>query len=324
MIGVIVSARSRSVRRDPGLPDRLQRLVGDRGVVLVPDSPEALHDATRELARQGVTRVAMHGGDGTGRRVTTAIFASWPDALPEVMWLHGGTMNTVSRSMGHRGRPEAQLRAWLAELDGGPRLPRTVRWPLICEATDRDGRALPPEVGYLFGVGIVARFIAAYESGVEPSPAKAAFTLARAVGSAFTGGPFAQAFFRGIPMRVSGDGVPWPERAWMILTIGAIDQIGLGFRPTPGAITHPGSMHAFAAASAPMQFAYDLLALYRGAPTGDPLAHDFIGKQVVIDAGEDLTYDLDGDLIDVGRHVTVRVDRPLRFLICGTPVGPVA
>ena len=52
-------------------------------------------------------------------------------------------------------------------------------------------------------------------------------------------------FFRGLPAQVTGDGVVWPQRSWKILTVGAVDQIGLGFRPTPGVLTHPGGLHAF-------------------------------------------------------------------------------
>jgi diacylglycerol kinase family enzyme len=178
-----------------------------------------------------------------------------------------------------------------------------------------DGEPLPTEVGFLFGIGIVARFIAAYEQGGEPSPLKAAWTLARAVGSAFTGGAFAEAFFRGVPARVNGDGEAWPERAWKILTVGAVDQIGLGFRPTPGALTHPGSLHAFAAASSPVAFARDLVPLFQGRPTGDPLAHDQICRDLRIEADAPLTFNLDGDLFEVGPKLRVHTARPLRFVL---------
>lgn len=323
MLAVIVNRRSRAARRDPGVIDRFRAQVGGLGVVLAPDSPELLTAALRDAQRQGCTQVALFGGDGTGHRVMTAVHEAWPhDALPEVMWLHGGTMNTVSRSMGQRGRPTEQLEAWLSELRGGPRLDRTRRWPLHVTADDADGAPLPAEVGFLFGVGIVARFIEAYEQGGEPSPLKAAATLVKAVASAFTGGSFAEQFFRGLPADVTGDGVPWPRRSWKILTVGAVDQIGLGFRPTPGVLTHPGCLHAFASASSPVAFARDLVPLFRGHKARDPGAHDQICHRLEISADEALVYNLDGDLFTVGRRVVVKTRAPVRFVLAPGAVQP--
>ena len=299
---MLVNPRSRSVRRDPALVDRLRRVCGDVGEVLAPSTPAELRAMASDLA--GRPRLAIHGGDGTGHQVLTALRGH--GATPELMWLHGGTMNTVSRSMGQRGRPEPQLAAWVDELRGGPRLLRTRRWPLHVD----DGN-----VGFLFGIGIVPRFIEAYESNGEPTPVRAAFTLARAVLSAFTGGSFAERFFRGIDAHVEGDGVVWPRRAWRILTAGAVDQIGLSFRPFSGVLHRPGHMHVFASASSPVGFARDLIPLLRGHPARDVGAHDQLCRRLVIEAAEPLQYNLDGDLYTVGRRVVVSTEAPVTFVL---------
>lgn len=304
---VIVNPRARSVRRDPRVTERLRQLVGAAGRVLAPDTPDALLDALRAAKHDGVTHLAWHGGDGTGHRCTTALFQAWGDAPPpSLMWLHGGTMNTVSRSMGQRGRPPDQLRAFLDDAAGRATLARTRRWPLCIDSA---------RYGWLWGIGIVPRFIEVYESGGEPSPLKAAATLARAVASSLTGGPFADAFFRGIPCEVTLDGQRWPDRAWRIFTVGAVHDIGLQFRPFPGVLTHPGCFHAFGSASPPAAFTADLLPLRLARPARHPLAHDGVGRVLRLKANEPLRYNLDGDLYDTGPEVEVSAGPPLTFLL---------
>jgi diacylglycerol kinase (ATP) len=304
VIAVILNPRSRSVRRDPTFAERLRRICGPTGEVHAPESREALRSLVSSL--KGVRHLALHGGDGTGHQVLTALRQAGVEELPELMWLHGGTMNTVSRSMGQVGHAESQLSAWVTELRGGPSLLRTRRWPLQVD----DGNA-----GFLFGIGIVPRFIEAYEADGEPTPVKAAVTLGRAVLSAFTGGAFARSFFRGIEAHVEGDGVVWPRRAWRILTAGAVDQIGLSFRPFPGVLRHPGQMHVFGSASSPVGFARDLVPLFRGQPARDPGAHDQVCRRLVIEADEPLRYNLDGDLYTAGRRLTVETGAPATFVL---------
>lgn len=314
-LGLVCNPRARSERRDPGLRDRLGALLGARGRVVTPDTPAALEAALAALRDEGCTTIALHGGDGTGHRVVTALFDVWGDAaLPEVLWLHGGTNNTASRSMGQVGRAEAQLAAWVAAAEGGPALGRTQRWPLCVEGDRR---------GFLWGVGVVERFIDAYEAGGDASVARAGWTLLRAVGSAFTGGAFAEAFFAPIGCAVEADGVPWPDLPWVMVTAGAVTHIGLDFQPFPRVLDHPGRLHALGTAATPRGLAADLPRLYRGRPPADDRRVDVAARSLTLRSDRPLRYDLDGDLYTArDTTLTVHVDRPLTFLIAppGRPV----
>lgn len=305
MISVVLNPRARKLRRNPRLTDTLRSVVGDLGDVALPHGEEALRTWATQFLERGGRRLAICGGDGTAHKVLTAIDQLGRPEDLEVMLLHGGTMNTIARSMGHRGKPADQLAAWVEELRGGPRLTRVERAPLRIE-----GRT-----GFLFGIGIVPRFIEAYESGPEPSPGIAALTLTRAVASAFTGGDFAKRFFRGIDAHVEGDGIIWPTRSWRILTAGAVRNIGLDFKPFPGVATNPGHMHAFATASSPMGFAKDLIPLRLGKPARDPKAHDQVCRRLLLRADEPLRYNLDGDLYDTGTELLVESGDVLPFVL---------
>lgn len=313
---VWANPHARATRRHPATLDRLREVLGATGEVVAPAARDALHDTAAALAADPPAVLALHGGDGTGSVVLSALvpaFAAAGRVLPELMWLHGGTMNTVSRSMGQRGRPEAQLADLVAELRGegrkGAPLPRTRRWLLDVE----EGR----HHGFLWGVGIVPRFIEVYDAGVEPSPVKAGLTLARAIASAFTGGPFAERFFRGLDLAVTVDGTPWPETPWRILTAGTVDDVGLRFRPFPGVLEQPGRLELFGSASPPLAFARDLWPLWHARPARHPLTRAQVGTEVVVTSREGpLRYNLDGDLhTAVSDTVRVRVGPPLTFVL---------
>jgi diacylglycerol kinase (ATP) len=307
MLLVVHNPRARLGRKDPALISRLKGALGDTGTVEAPDGEAALLDTMVRARARGVDGIALLGGDGTGHHVATAVLQAWADAPPpELMWLHGGTMNTVSRSMGQRGRPLAQLGSWVDERRGGPSLERTRRWPL-----EVNGR----HHGFLFGIGVVPRFIEVYESDGRPTPLHAAWTLLRAAASAFTGGPFAERFFRGVRATVHTDDLRWPDRAWHILTAGAVDEIGLSFRPFPGVLTHPGQMHVFASASPPVAFVRDLIPLRLGQPARSPLAQSEVCRRLQVQADEPLRYNLDGELYDAGHELVVQTTVPLTFVL---------
>ncbi|MCA9493964.1 MAG: diacylglycerol kinase, partial [Myxococcales bacterium] len=106
---VLTNPRSGANRRDRGLAARLRQLAPDARLE-APADLEALAHVLGDARASGVTRVAVHGGDGTLHRVLTAWYQEAPDApMPEVAILRGGTMNIVADSVGVREKPETFL-----------------------------------------------------------------------------------------------------------------------------------------------------------------------------------------------------------------------
>ena len=60
--------------------------------------------------------------------------------------------------------------------------------------------------GFIFGIGVIYRFMQAYYDGAPPSPPKAAWTLARSIGSAVINGGFARKLFARYDAQVTVDG----------------------------------------------------------------------------------------------------------------------
>jgi diacylglycerol kinase (ATP) len=307
---ILANPQARRLRRSPDLPDRLARRLGGRGRVAVPDGLEALEALAVEVARDPPAVVGLLGGDGTCGRSLGALTRAFGDRpLPPVAFLGGGTMNTLARSVGVRGRPEARLDDVLAHLDGRRPL-GTVQRHLL--EVDGDRR------GFLFGNGLFARYIEAYEAG-RPGPARAAWVLARAVGSALRGGPFARQLTRPFEARVLLDGEPVGEGPFRVVAAGTMDQVGLGFQPFVEAVRRPGHLAVIAIACPPAALATQLHHTLRGRPMRHPQVWERVGRRLVIEGTVRQPYMLDGDLGTTGPTTVLEVGPAIALL---TPAAP--
>lgn len=302
---VIANPRARRFRENPREIDALYKLTSGRGLLVTPETPDALLDDLRQIRDEAPPFLVIAGGDGTVSQVVTAILQVWDHAaLPELCLVHGGTMNTISSSMGNKGEPAAQLEAFIK----GDSFVRTRRWPL---------RVGFDRWGFLFGVGIVPRYIEAYDAS-GGGPKAAAATLAAKVASAVTGGEEAKAFFAPVRADLHVDGQLLPLKHWLILALGATHDLGLGFRPFPGLLDAPGSFGMYAAASAPWRFALDLPAFRLQRPVRHSLAFQQLCHEVRIVAPEPITYNLDGD-VETG-STTLRI-KPGPEIVFRLPPG---
>jgi diacylglycerol kinase family enzyme len=307
-IGIVNNPRSRRNLRRPDTVARLRLLLGDHGEVVDTSTPEDLARAVERFQRAGIEVLGVNGGDGTGHRVLTAFAAAYgARPLPALLLLRGGAMNTVARGNGVRGTPEAVLRRHLARALAG--LPsRTVERDLLRVQAD----GLRPLHGFLFGTGCAVAFLEAYGRSRRPSAARAAWLLARAVGSAAVGGPFARALARREPLRVLADGEEWPDPAYLAVLAGAVPELGLGFRPFARCDEQPGFFHSVGLTGSVARVAAALPAVRLGRPWRRSVAIDAVARDLLLEAPAPLRFTVDGDLYRAQR--TVRVS-------CGPPVS---
>lgn len=296
-IGVITNPRSRANLANPRLHDRLVDALGDGGILAAPDGLDALAGTLRSWRETGVSTVAVNGGDGSLHRVVTALVRSWgADHLPTLAILPAGTMNIVASSVGVRGRPPAVLKRLVA----GP-TPTTTVWLLRVTG---DGE---PVYGFLFGNGIIARFLEVYYEGGDPTPAKAAWILGRGALSAMVGGRFIRRLMRPFPGSLDVDGVRQPESQWTAIAAGTVQQIGLGFKAFYLAPDHPGQLHGIGVASSVVDLARDLPNVYRGRPLARPGNRGFPATKLVIQSEEPIGFMVDGDFHTATDSLTVEV-----------------
>lgn len=132
------------------------------------DAPEVVHVATRSsadvpealacLARQGVTLLAVDGGDGTLQRVLTEVLAgSIFESLPAIAPLPGGRTNMSAADIGSTAPPAAGLVALIRALRANTLERRVVKRPVL--RVDF-GLGTSPQYGMFFGAGVIQRALA--------------------------------------------------------------------------------------------------------------------------------------------------------------------
>lgn len=339
-IGVIFNPRSGRNLRDPRAAGRLARTLGDHGVIREAGSIEELYRVAEDFRRLDIDVLGISGGDGTnGTTITGFIDVYQGNALPQIAFLRGGTMNTVANSVGvRRGPPEGLLhrlcRAYveraarpLANVERhvmcirgeGPRLPSRGAAPNASDGP-RSVHASPLAVkyGFNFGTGVVCGFLSEYYAyGQPPNPVIAAKTLLRGVGSAAVGGQMIQRMAE--PFRGSvelADGVVWPERDYLAVAGGTVDQIGLNFRPFYRYAERPSTFHVLGIHTSPMGFVRQLPRIWRAAPMQPGRTYEAVTDRAVIrSARSPLRYMIDGDLYECEGPLNVSIGPRVRIVV---------
>lgn len=306
---VVVNPHARGPLRNAALVGTVRAAVGGRGIVSATDNLDALDAAAVQARRTGCDAVAVVGGDGSVSRTLTAVRRAWgSDPWPALALPGGGTMNTVARGLGLR--PGAVVPTVQRLLD---RPPRARRGAALVVDHDR--------VGFLFGIGITSRFIEAYESGGRPTRLDAVRTLARAVGSALTGGPFTRWLAEPHDAVLEIDGAPAASGGWRIVMAGASPDVGLGFRPFPPApLGDPDdTFGVFGTRSTMPELAADLVRIRAARPVPRPSAFAARAHTLVLRfaPGTAPVLQLDGDLWVGGDRVEITLGPPLTYLAPG-------
>ena len=331
-LGVLINPRSR--RNKSGFADMRALLAAHPRVRhACVGEIEALPEALRAMAEQGVDLLAVSGGDGTVQAVLSALQNDRAFATPPTLAiLAGGTTNMIADDVGLPGRPEPALKRLIARLDD-PMLDD----PMLDDPALRDptlgGLAVErgvirveyrpdaaPLCGMFFGTAAICRAIlfcrrTAEAVGLTAAAASAA-TLAGLLGRRLLGRG-GDDILRGDDMTVRFDGGPPQPGSRLLALVTTLDRLILRSRPFwgPGA----GALRYSEVAYPPSRLLRAVYPfLYGGAqrllPSGDyrSLAADRIAFEM------SCPFTLDGELYDPapGVPVVLTDGGRMRFLRC--------
>lgn len=283
---------------------QLEEALAGRGFVREVSTPPALREFARAARLANVDVIALCGGDGTLGRLVTAVCAEFGEGpFPAVAPLGGGTMNTIARSLGLcRGRPETRLRSVV----GRVAVKRVRQGTMFV-----NGRRL----GFMLGAGVPARFLEVYERGSRLGALRAVRVLGELLVSAFSGGSAAERLFMPVRGSLSIDGRDLGCERMSILYAAVIDDIGLGFRPTPRARDRLGAFEILAADADAMALVRALPRIWwRGGVGADPWL-DVIGEHLIVAFAEPTVYMIDGDVEKAVTELDVRAGPLVEMLV---------
>jgi diacylglycerol kinase family enzyme len=299
-VAVFVNPRSRENRRNPGLARELAGVVGDAGRVIAPMSLDELAAAAVAMRAMPPAVLAVHGGDGTLHKIVTALGNAFGDApLPPLALLGGGTMNVVAASLGINTKPAPFLRM----------LADAARAGLPLDLISRRCMRIGQHLGFVFGNGLAANFLAEYYADDAYGPKRAAWMLARTFGSALVRGPYVRRIFKRFEGEVRVDGELLPRTRFVGVNAATVREVGLGFKLNHRADDDPERFGVLAIHARPLALIADLAAVHRGRGIAPSRAFSAVASTMEITpgagagAGAEMSYTIDGDLYRTSERV---------------------
>lgn len=304
-VGIVLNPHSRSNRLNPGRVNRLGFIVGDKGSCHATQDVLDVERIAQEFKERGVEVLGISGGDGTNHCTLTSFIKVYGDSpLPKIAFLRGGTMNNVSNCLGIQGTPEQILSNLIQKYDAHESF----------KTTDLDLMSVNGEYGFLFGMGVVERFLTQYYKA-KGSPARAGFLLGRTVLAQIFRTPFVDELFERFDSRVTVDGVEWPYKNYNILHAGTVETYGLGFDPFYRAREKPGFMHFVGLSATPVDVGFALPKVWMRKPTHCENELGAVCQRVVIEMPEPQLYFIDGDIKPATTRIEVACDRRLTCIV---------
>ncbi len=289
-IGVVLNPRSRQNRRDPGAASRLARTLGDNGIVRTAQTREDLARIAEDFRRLKIDVLGISGGDGTNHVTLTGFLEVYSDEpLPPIAFLRGGTMNAVADAVGvPKGRPDGLLASLLARYNDRMTTPLRI--------VERNVMRIGDRFGFIFGTGVIHSYMSVYYQHPEPNPLHAAKTLFTACKNVVLGRPTPVA--KRWEGRVEFPGVTsFPERDYLCIAAGTIDQVPLGFRPFYRADHVPGTFHMLGIHTTALGFVRNLGRIWRARPMGEKHTYECVADHAILHASSGVvSYILDGDM----------------------------
>ncbi|MFT3764899.1 MAG: diacylglycerol kinase family protein [Minicystis sp.] len=306
-IGVVVNPRSRQNQRDPRAALRLARTLGDHGVVRTAYSRDDLARIAEDFRKLQIDVLGISGGDGTNYVTITGFLEVWADEpLPPLAFLRGGTFNTVANAVGvPRGRPDGILARLIRK--------HAAREPL--QHVERHVMRIGRHYGFIFGTGAIHGFISDYNKAEVRDALWAAKVLGRASANVIAGRPtpVAQRWEGRVTL---DDGDVFPDRDYLAIGAGTVDQIGLGFRPFYRADHAPGTFHILGIHTTALGFVRNLPVIWQARPMGPDHTYDRVTSRAVIEARDGVVrYVCDGDVHEHEGPLTIETGPRVRILV---------
>lgn len=286
-IGIILNPYSRSNKKNPDRIKRMGFIVGDKGSCHLTETLDQVRELAYEFKEKKIDILGISGGDGTNHKTLTEFLAVYGDEpLPRIAFLRGGTMNNLANQLGILGAPEKVLSNLILKYHENEPF-RETKINMI---------KVNGLYGFLFGMGLISRFIDVYQN-VEggPTPLRAARLLTQAMLSSIFNGKFAQHLCERFDAKITVDGEPMPFKNYMMIFSGTMETLGFNFRPLYRANTSEGKFQTVAISATGRQLLTTFPNALLARPSNSEHYADEMGSHVVLELEKPMSYTIDGD-----------------------------
>lgn len=292
-IDVIANTNARSYRRDPSLLAAIQKVSADKAEVHATNHVDDLGAICARIVERGSDLVVISGGDGSFMNGVTALARVFePRPLPRIALLPGGTVATVARNFGLEGSPVELLQRLFSRPDDFTttrNMTLRVRQTLGAETIER--------IGFMFGTGLVARFMDIYYANGALGYAGAARITARIVVDSLYGGPYARRVLTPMPCTIDADGARLEGDRWSLICAAAIRKLGIGMNITYRAGENLERVHLIASRLQPRALGPRVALVLLDRPIGGAGHIDDLFRSFTVHFAPEGPYVLDGDML---------------------------
>lgn len=301
-IGVIFNPYARKNYKDPMNFEKMKYIVGDRGMVEMSQHLDEIIPIGKRFKENNVEVIAISGGDGTMMNTISRLLKVY-DKLPPVLILRGGTMNMLADSVGLKFNQLDALRRFLSSD------PEKLRYE------ERDTMTTGEYYGFIFGIGLVPNFLAAYYEGPRTGAVKAVEIILKGITSGLFNGEFAKKLLQPLEAEVFVDGKRVPFTIITAILTQTIENLSLGFKPMYRALEKKGTFHTYVAGLKLPQIILRIPKLFTGSPVKHRLVYDALARELLIKSDSRFKYTMDGDLFEAERELKITVGPTIRFVI---------
>lgn len=305
-IAVIYNPNAKRNRKDPLRAGRFATILGSAGRVYETVDLNHMDDCVRQLAERNPEIICICGGDGTIQKVLTSVVMTYQAAskqLPMLHFLKGGSMNTVSWSIGLRSAAETALGALVERHDNN--IPFDVEVQQTLRVNDN--------YGFIFGNGVVVNFLDEYYASENSGPSRAAEITYKAISSVLSKGDFYKKLAERLPAKVVCNGNILPLQEYLMILVGAVEYIGIGFKTLYRAKEKPGCFHMFATGLTPGKILGQLHRFFTGKRLVGENHFDELATEIEIETSRARKYVLDGEIYSASR-VSIRPGQIIKIV----------
>lgn len=307
-LGIILNPYSRSNRQNPDRIKHLGFIVGDKGSCHATDTLDQVGELAHEFKERGVDILGISGGDGTNHKTLSTFLEVYGDTpLPRIALLRGGTMNNLAGQLGIRGSPESILSNLILKYHEDESFNETKINMIRVNGL----------YGFLFGMGLISRFIDIYQDVEKgPTPARGAWLLGRAVISSSINGKMAQHLSERFDAELYIDGRRMPFKNYMMIFSGTMETLGFNFRPLYRATSVPGQFQTVAISATGRQLLFTFPNALLARPANSEHYIDEMGSRMVLKLVKPMSYTIDGDSPESpSDHIEITTGPLLTFVV---------
>lgn len=304
-IGIIMNPHSRSNRENPERLTRMGFIVGDKGSCQATQKVLDIPTIIQEFKERQIDILGISGGDGTNHCTLTTLINGYGETpLPKIAFLRGGTMNAIANALYINGSPEKILSNLILKYHE--------EQPF--ETTEVDILNVNGRYGFLFGNGLLSRFIELYYQN-KNGPLGAFWLLSKVgLGTIFNFGR-ARELTKRFDAEVVVDGVKWGFKNFTFIDAGTVESFCFGFRPLYRARTMPGHFQVMGCAATPRRILKGFPRILMGSPPSHEYYEDSMAREVEIHTSEPATYMIDGDIGELTDRIKIKAGPRLTIIV---------